>query len=339
MTTRRPRPRAPEGAFLLLALTGCAGAPARPGEAVVPGADPAQAEARALAAEARKAPAQAEGWLRAARAFERLGADRQAAEVCAEALRAVSGDRGALLRVAAGAAERAGRASVAARWLGELLRAAPDDIETALRLAITESRAGRTREARKRVGELVGSGRCPAGRGLVARGWVELHAGNGELARTLALLASEKEPVRASRLLGLVLAREGRLREAADHLRAALEGDPEDWEGWLLLGQVLLVGGQAAGAREVLGRVLDVRPRHPGALLWAGLASAADGRTDEARAQLAQALQAGERVAHLPLGLLGGSGGAEAHLRAYLAAFPATPSEHPARAALREAGR
>ena len=79
MTTRRPRPRAPEGAFLLLALTGCAGAPARPGEAVVPGADPAQAEARALAAEARKAPAQAEGWLRAARELERLGADREAA--------------------------------------------------------------------------------------------------------------------------------------------------------------------------------------------------------------------------------------------------------------------
>jgi len=292
-----------------------------------------------LVEQARRAPGQAAGWKRALDELTGLGADSEAVRVASEALGGALDDRLAVLRAATGAAERVALPSMTARWLEELLRAAPGATDVALRLAVVEARAGRPQAARARVREVVGPGHCSPARGQVTRGWIELHTGSLEHARVLGLLALEGDPARAARLLGLVLALQGRLQRAVDHLRGALGERPDDPETLLLLGQVLLMGGRAAAATDVLDRVLRLRSRHPDALLWSGMALAAEGRTEPAAVRLADAARAGRRAAHLPLGLMADGAGRVAHLRAYLLAFPSAPAQHPARVALREARR
>ena len=299
--------------------------------------DPALQEAMGRLEEARRHPKEPDGWLEAARAFELLGEEQRALDTCAAGLRSVPvRSRAALLEAAAASAERSNAAERALSWLETLHAADPADAELSLRLALAKARSGGVDEARARIRALVGEGRCSPARGLLTGSWVELYAGRPELAGALASLARARGEERASQPLAIVHALAGRLDQAVAELQQALEQEPQSLQLRLLLGQVLLLGGSTKGSADELLEVVEARPRHARALLWAAMALAADGRTNEAKDLLARAIETGHAAAHLPLGLLGppGEAGSQEHLKAYLHAFPDAPEKHPARRAL-----
>lgn len=294
---------------------------------------------------ASRHPRMAETWLREGAVLEEQGLDAQAVALYAGKLGEVE-DGPVLLRGAVAAAERLDDPHQAASWLELLHRGQPADLELELRLAVLLARAGRAEEARRRLQELAGSGRCPLGRCVLAAAWVELHAGKPMLARALAQLARERDTPGTAALLGLVQARLGRLDEARLLLRQALAEEPERWELRLLLGEVLLLGGKTEEAEAELEAVLRLRPRQPRALLWAGLASSLRQDAVRARELFAQAVQAGEPAAHLPLAELSTAEGgpqaataARAHLDAYRQAFERQDARPPGSTAQEGAGK
>lgn len=117
---------------------------------------------------------------------------------------------------------------------------------------------------------------------------IELDASHGEGHRLLGrALLTLKEPV-----------------EAEPHLRAATELLPEDPTAWTLLGQLHLQAGQPIDAESAL-RQAQATGRPSGITeAWLGQALHAQGRTEEALAQLDGALAAYPQVAevHFQLG-------------------------------------
>ena len=83
---------------------------------------------------------------------------------------------------------------------------------------------------------------------------------------------SSPQDVVAHHRLGYVLAKEGRLEEAADQCRIALRLDPDSYEANLNLGRILLATNQLDDSAEPLGEALRLAPKDPTAnYYWAYL--------------------------------------------------------------------
>jgi tetratricopeptide (TPR) repeat protein len=78
-------------------------------------------------------------------------------------------------------------------------------------------------------------------------------------------------------------------RAAADCVRQALAGKPDDRASYLLLGRSLKYLGERPQALDALRRAVECGPEDSDAHLYLGEALAEEGREDEARAQLEQA--------------------------------------------------
>ena len=90
----------------------------------------------------------------------------------------------------------------------------------------------------------------------LARSLLSSRLGVGETARAEAILAEaiEIDPSDASARfeLGKLRISHGRLDEAAEHLRRAIKSEPEFYESYYVLGQVLVRAKKGAEARECL---------------------------------------------------------------------------------------
>lgn len=199
------------------------------------------------------------------------------------------GHRSCLLLAAEALA--AGRLEAAATWLEQALLRRPDDDHARLRLALLEMERGRADEAGRLALELLERhGRCPgilqlAGQALLAEGRAE--AALDPLER-LTRVAPEHAEGRA--LLATALLVERRFDEAvAQYERAvALEPTPARRAG---LGLALTLAGRAAEAVPLLERLTDEHPEHVAGWNNLGVARAAAGRFEEARAALLRALE------------------------------------------------
>lgn len=302
--------------------------------------DATEARVQALVDAARAQPTAPEGWQRAIEELERLGDERGALELCEQAL-AAAGERPELLELATSVAEQADDPEPALKWATRLQTVRPEDPRVLLRIAALEARAGRHAAARRRLQH------PPEGRSFrlgplqLTRGWLALYAGEPARARIFATLARAEDEPEALLLLALLQAREGSLEGALELLGERLRDQPGDHVAGLLLGQVLLLGGEAERAAERLCALASARPRSARLQLWAGLARSLAGERDAARHLFTQALALDDIAAHLGLAALAADGDdrRRRHLEVYLAAQPDAPPHHPARALLGDGGR
>jgi Flp pilus assembly protein TadD len=93
--------------------------------------------------------------------------------------------------------------------------------------------------------------------------------------------------------LGTALQREGRLEEAVEAYRSALEANPDDPRPHNNLGASLAALGRDDEAAAQFEAALEVEPRHPAALYNLALREAARGDTARARSLFVRFLEAG----------------------------------------------
>ena len=135
-------------------------------------------------------------------------------------------------------------------------------------------------------------------------------------------------------LLGLILARAGRLEEGLGHLEDAARLAPEDWRHQAQLGQASLAAGRADRAAAAFARAAVLRPDSAEAHLALGNARRFEGRLDEAiRAyRQAVALDASAAPGWINLGssliAAGEAGEAERALRRALTLAPQAHEAH-----------
>jgi Flp pilus assembly protein TadD len=203
--------------------------------------------------------------------------------------RSVLGHRACLLL--ADEARAAGQLEQAASWLRRALERRPDDDQARLRLALLEMDRGRADEAARLALELLDRhGRCPgilqlAGQALVAEGRTE--AAIEPLERLVQVAPEQAE---GQTLLATALLVERRFDEAVVRYEraVALAPTPARRAG---LGLALTLAGRAAEAVPLLERLTEEHPEHVGGWNNLGVARAAVGRFDEARAALVRALE------------------------------------------------
>jgi cytochrome c-type biogenesis protein CcmH/NrfG len=85
---------------------------------------------------------------------------------------------------------------------------------------------------------------------------------------------------------------QGKLDDAAAHLRAAVESEPENAEGLLELGRVLYEKGDVPGAIAQTARILESNPKHVDALYNLGAIYANTGNVTQARVYWTRAVDA-----------------------------------------------
>ena len=112
----------------------------------------------------------------------------------------------------------------------------------------------------------------------------------GELPQALAVLGAHAEDPRALALLARVLLRLDRPEEARERLDRGLQAHPAAGELWLARGEVAVLEGDAAGARDAFTRALD---GETGAEGWYGLGLVSSEReyVREARRALDESLR------------------------------------------------
>lgn len=93
---------------------------------------------------------------------------------------------------------------------------------------------------------------------------------------------------------GLVLQRLGRLREAEECMRRAIDMEPDEVERQITLGALLDAEGKTAEAVAILRRAVEQSPYHPVAHWRLGMALEEQGKWEEAVAALRRAAQLGE---------------------------------------------
>ncbi len=91
---------------------------------------------------------------------------------------------------------------------------------------------------------------------------------------------------------GRVAYRKGQLAAAVKTLRAALAAQPDDGEGWHLLGVALLESDEDEQAGRALRRAVDVKDSYPAARYYLALRARRAGDTDKALKQLEALLDA-----------------------------------------------
>ena len=117
--------------------------------------------------------------------------------------------------------------------------------------------------------------------------------GDYEQARIELLhLASESpDSAEAKQRLGMVLQLEGKLAEAEDCYRAALQRDPDYVEALIGLGQIEAQQGQIMAALKHMEAAIEIDPQRPRGHLSLGRLLETQGRTDEALAEYFRALE------------------------------------------------
>ena len=114
-------------------------------------------------------------------------------------------------------------------------------------------------------------------------------------AKALAVLdaASQVDPDNKVLLRerGLIAADLGRIGEAKDLLRSAIEPANPDWRTHSALGSVLAAEGKHTEAQGEFARALELAPDHPSVLNNLALSYALDGKPDRAEALLRQAAE------------------------------------------------
>lgn len=112
-------------------------------------------------------------------------------------------------------------------------------------------------------------------------------------ANALAVLeaASQQEPDNKVLLRerGLIAADLGRIAEAKDLLRSAIDPDNPDWRTHSALGSALAAEGSHGEAQREFARALELAPDHPSVMNNLALSYALDGKHDLAEGMLRQA--------------------------------------------------
>lgn len=90
---------------------------------------------------------------------------------------------------------------------------------------------------------------------------------------------------------GLLAADLGRIGEAKDLLRSAIDPDNADWRTHSALGSALATEGKHTEAQGEFARALELAPDHPSVLNNLALSYALDGKPDRAEALLRQAAE------------------------------------------------
>ncbi len=122
--------------------------------------------------------------------------------------------------------------------------------------------------------------------------------------------------------------------ETLQELQEALKGDPEDYDAWMLMGNVLAQKGQTEDALRAYDRATGINPRDFRAYVQRGLALEAAGDLNGAQREYGQAisLDSGAPVGHLRMGAAllkeGRLQEAEVHLRDALRSLPREPEAH-----------
>ena len=85
---------------------------------------------------------------------------------------------------------------------------------------------------------------------------------------------------------------QGKLEDAAGHLRQVVESEPANADGFLELGRILYEKGDVAGAIAQTGKALAVNPKHVDALYNMGAIYANTGDPAKARSYWTKAVEA-----------------------------------------------
>jgi tetratricopeptide (TPR) repeat protein len=144
--------------------------------------------------------------------------------------------------------------------LTEALKHHPDQAEVLLNLGVVAERRGRKEQAFDLYQQ--SAQKREGGAARTNMGSLMLESGRVQEAEELFRRAVEVEPMyaRGHRLLGLTLANRQDFSAAAAALRRATELDPDSADGWFNLGVTLEKLGDAAGATDAYQRALRLNP-------------------------------------------------------------------------------
>ncbi len=272
-------PAAATGIYLTLGTPGLSGQPFA--SRLVPGTQSAENDPRLAAVEAfeqltRDDPAEAENWLNLGSVQFSLGRYEAAAAAIEQAVDltdrhpgALSAYGEALLFAADGAMSQDALAA-----FKEALAADPGEIRARFYMALADYQSGRRMEALNQWLALAKG--APADAPWLPAVQDRIRAVSNEMGMDTDALLAEAAPAPAQPLADDQLAQ---IRGMVDGLAARLEQQPDDLEGWLMLGRSYMVLGQTSRAVTVLTKAAELAPDRPqisAALLVATVTAAED---------------------------------------------------------------
>lgn len=122
--------------------------------------------------------------------------------------------------------------------------------------------------------------------------------------------------------------------ETLQELEQSLKANPDDYDAWMLMGNVLAQKGQTPEALKAYDRALGIDPKDFRAHIQKGLALETNGDLEGAKREygMAMSLDTGAPVGHLRMGAIllkeGRFDEAEVHLREALRTLPTEPEAH-----------